>query len=61
MAELIDELLPASFLQRCIGAFLDMLADNAAEVKMVSACKACVWCKMSLVSHSVHISKNRGD
>lgn len=37
MAELIDELLPASFLQRCIGSFLDMLADNAAEVSMASA------------------------
>jgi hypothetical protein len=34
MAELIDELLPASFLQRCIGGFLDMLADNAAEVSI---------------------------
>jgi hypothetical protein len=36
MAELIDELLPDSFLQRCIGGFLDMLADIAASDASVS-------------------------
>lgn len=34
MAALIEELLPASFLQRCVGGFLEMLADNAAEVSL---------------------------
>jgi hypothetical protein len=38
MAELVDELLPDSFLQRCIGAFLEMLCDNAAAVSTMLEC-----------------------
>lgn len=34
VAALIEELLPASFLQRSVGGFLEMLSDNAAVVRL---------------------------
>lgn len=35
---LIEELLPASFLQRCVGGFLEMLAENTSAVRAMRAC-----------------------